>query len=110
MKWLVLAFLLMGEEEAAQQRTRPRCAEQTQGYFWPEEANHDRQALRQAVRCGTLQVCSRGFWRYRWQPVSTPYWRLSGAPVPADCADADAAALKIQTAGPTESAVPDPTN
>ncbi len=65
----------------------PRCGQSLRGTFWPEEANGSREARQHAPNCGELKICTRGLWRFRWEPVGIPYWRLAGGKAPAGCAE-----------------------
>jgi hypothetical protein len=55
---------------AAAPETRPACNSETVGRMWPAEANTDPIALHKFSRAGSLWVCSRGTWRYRWTQPS----------------------------------------
>jgi hypothetical protein len=64
---------------------RPRCDKTSQGQFWPPRTNQERGERQKAIRCGTLQVCAHKGWRYRWEPVGEPYWRLAKTTPPEAC-------------------------
>jgi hypothetical protein len=55
---------------------RSACTRETQGRFWPEQANTDRKLARELTRSGELQICSRGFFRYNWEPLTVNYQTL----------------------------------
>ena len=45
---------------------RPPCSKQAAGQFWPAEANSDSNLARKLSREGTLEICTRTAWSYRW--------------------------------------------
>jgi hypothetical protein len=65
----LIAFLACGCA-FAQQAERPACTSKLSGAFWPEEANRDPRLAIRLSREGTLEICSRGSWRFRWSLVS----------------------------------------
>ena len=69
MKKLVVA-LLFGAVCFAQDAQKPACNAHTQGRFWPEEANDNREVRRNLFQSGELEMCSLTVWRYKWQRVS----------------------------------------
>lgn len=65
---------------------RPRCDRSRQGQLWPEEANVKSSARNRAQKCGQLLMCTEGVWRLDWEPVSVPFWMMTGNRLaPADC-------------------------
>ena len=48
----------------------PKCEKATRTLFWPEEANNDARAAVRLAREGKLLMCTRGTFRYKWQPVA----------------------------------------
>lgn len=70
---------------AAQDTERPACDQARRGQLWPSGANQDRTALKQALHCGELKICSRGLWKFRWEAVGVPMWQLAGQQAPAAC-------------------------
>jgi hypothetical protein len=67
---------------------RPACDATTAGSLFPEAANHDSQLRKKFSRCGELEVCTRGRWHFRWQPVTVRLDQLRGGsqlPKPAGC-------------------------
>jgi len=69
MKYMVL-FTLLGAMCFARQEPKPACNAKSQGRFWPEEANADRQATRRFYQSGELEMCSLDGWKYRWKRIS----------------------------------------
>ncbi len=64
---------------------RSACNKQTQGLFWPDNANRDRKLASQLMRSGDLHLCTRGIFRYNWQPLTVSYRSLlakTKAPAP----------------------------
>ncbi len=55
---------------------RSACNKQTQGLFWPDKANTDRKLASQLMRSGDLHLCTRGIFRYSWQPLTVNYQTL----------------------------------
>ncbi len=49
---------------------RSACTKQTRGRLWPQEANASRAAALQLMRSGEVYMCSYGWLRYRWEPLS----------------------------------------
>ena len=49
---------------------RPACNAQTSGRMWPEAANRDHKIVSKLARCGDLLICTRGVWRYHWEPLT----------------------------------------
>ena len=49
---------------------RPACNAEQTGLMWPLAANTNPSLVRQLAREGTLWICSRGSWRYRWEQPS----------------------------------------
>ena len=80
-KWLLVVACGLGV--AAQEP--PRCGRSLRGTLWPEEANENREARQDALKCGELRICTRGLWRFRWEPVGGPYGKLGGGKAPAGC-------------------------
>lgn len=75
----------------------PPCNRKLAGAFDPPEAAHDATVRREAIRCGTLRICTRNVWRYRWERVSVPYSELAGKGKV--CEVRQAAAPQPETAG-----------
>ena len=88
------ALLLCTAIGFASDSVRPQCNSRNRGRFWPEEANRSGAAARQAARCGELQMCTIGLWRYGWQNLTVSYARLASTsnPAPAGCRASDAPA------------------
>jgi hypothetical protein len=67
---------------------KPACNAETAGRWWPEGANQDPALRKKMARCGELQICARGHWRYRWEPLTVRLDQLRGGeslPKPAGC-------------------------
>jgi len=67
---------------------KPTCDATNAGALFPEAANHDSQLRKKFSRCGELEVCTRGRWHFRWQPVTVRLDQLRGGsqlPKPAGC-------------------------
>jgi hypothetical protein len=62
---------------------RSACTRETQGQYWPEKANTDRKLAAQLMRSGELQMCSRGFFRYNWEPLTISYRTMAAKKQPA---------------------------
>lgn len=75
---LLIVFVVMAWPGLGEESAKPACNTGNQGRLWPEAANVDRQAARRAERCGELQVCTRGVWRYRWEPLTVHVQQLAG--------------------------------
>jgi hypothetical protein len=71
---------LFGTVCLAGEAERPPCNAKQRGRLWPEEANTSREASRRAERCGNLQMCAVGVWRYRWQPLTVHVSQLGKGP------------------------------
>ncbi len=72
----------------ASQDQKPACNAGNVGRLWPEAANHDPKLLKKMARCGELELCTHGFWRYRWESLTVRLDQLRGAshlPKPAGC-------------------------
>lgn len=70
---------------------RPRYDRNRQGQLWPEEANVKSSARNRAAKCGQLLMCTEGAWKLDWEPVSVPFWMLTGNRLaPAECKAAPA--------------------
>jgi len=50
--------------------TKPACNSSLRGHFWPAAADSDPKLARRLSQCGSLEVCSVGRFRYKWQPVT----------------------------------------
>lgn len=85
MRRICLLALIGGAALAAE--APPRCGQQLRGTLWPARANDSRDARRQALACGELRICTRGLWRFHWEPVGVPYWRVAGMKAPEGCAE-----------------------
>jgi hypothetical protein len=72
-----LLSLIVCAAGLAQEAERPACNAGNLGQFWPAEADHDRRLAAQLSRCGELQICKRGAWRYRWEALSVRVDQLS---------------------------------
>ena len=69
MRWSVL-LVLLAFPCFPQDARKPSCNARNRGRLWPEQANTDRDFARRAARCGELEMCTRGVWRYGWQPLT----------------------------------------
>jgi hypothetical protein len=78
-RWLVL-MILCGSIVSAEHAGRPACNERNVGLFWPDQANWDRQAAKQAVHCGELLLCTRGVWTHSWQAFTVNVTQLGKGP------------------------------
>jgi hypothetical protein len=67
LSFLTAATLLFGLPPDA---LKPACNSENIGRMWPEAANHDHKSVGKLARCGELQICTRGAWRYHWQPLT----------------------------------------
>ncbi len=56
------------------------CSEKTMGQFWPVEANTSRTAAREAEQRGELYICTKGVWKYTWQPLTVHVSELARKP------------------------------
>lgn len=77
-----------------------KCDRQTAGSFWPEAANRDPAARKQAERCGTLLYCARTTFGWKWQALTVSLQSMiaRAAGVEAACAAGVAApATKIES-------------
>jgi hypothetical protein len=67
---------------------KPACSAKIAGQLWPEAANHDPALRKKLSRCGELELCTRGIWRYRWESLTVRIDQLRGGsqlPKPAGC-------------------------
>jgi hypothetical protein len=90
-------FLLAGESIPVTNPIKPKCDAKTAGELWPAEANKDRMLSAKLARCGELQICVRGHYKYRWESPTVRVDQLSpraGKPIPAEC-DASAPFEKV---------------
>jgi hypothetical protein len=71
---VLLAMTCFSEEVV-----KPPCNAQNRGQLWPLESNYDHQAARRAERSGTLEICSPGIWKYRWQSLTVHVSQLGAA-------------------------------
>ena len=69
MRWFV-ALVLLAIPCCAGEAGKPPCNKQNRGRLWPDQANTDPAALKQAGQRGELQMCTLGAFRYRWQPLT----------------------------------------
>jgi len=77
---IVAALLLVaGLPCFSEDARRPACEKQNRGRLWPEQANNDHALARLAGQCGELQMCSRGTWKYGWQPLTVHISQLGKA-------------------------------
>ena len=67
---LLCAMLTFGDS------AKPVCNSQSLGTFWPESANSDRRNLYALSHTGELELCTRGFYKYRWQSLTVSYQEL----------------------------------
>jgi hypothetical protein len=72
---LLLALSLVSSSISSKP-PRSTCTRETQGRYWPEKANTDRKLAGQLMRSGELQMCSRGLFRYNWEPLTVSYRAL----------------------------------
>jgi hypothetical protein len=56
------------------------CNAHNRGRFWPEQANTDSAFASKAARCGELEICSRGNWKYGWQLLTVHVDKLGKSP------------------------------
>jgi hypothetical protein len=81
--WITVGLLIAAASLAEQ---KPACNKSNHGRFWPEAANSSAEARRTAARDGSLEMCSYGIWKYRWEPLTVNVQRLADArkvPAPA---------------------------
>jgi len=67
---------------------KPACNAKTAGQLWPEVANRDPALRKKLSRCGELELCTRGNWRYHWESLTVRIDQLRGGsqlPKPAGC-------------------------
>jgi hypothetical protein len=87
----LLSILILAAESAPPLTAgRPACTAAIAGEFWPEQANKDHKLAAKLARCGQLQMCTRGYLRYRWNSPTIRLDQLSkhsGRPIPAECGD-----------------------
>jgi hypothetical protein len=57
---------------------KPECNRKNAGKLWPQAANRDRGSLSKLARCGELQICTRGVWRYHWESLTVRVDQLRG--------------------------------
>jgi len=69
-KYSILFLVLLTTPCFPEANEKPRCNAHSLGRFWPDEANTDSAFARQAARCGELEICSRGNWKYSWQMLT----------------------------------------
>lgn len=62
---------------AAAEPAKPVCTAKLRGRFWPAAANSDRTAARRSFQDGSLQICTAGLWRFRWENLSVNYQELT---------------------------------
>ncbi len=62
---------------AAAENAKPQCNAKNRGSLWPAQANTDPAAARKALRCGELQMCTAGTWKYRWEPMTVSLSQLT---------------------------------
>jgi hypothetical protein len=61
----------------AAENAKPQCNAKSRGTLWPAQANTDPAAARKALRCGELQMCTAGTWKYRWEPMTVSVSQLA---------------------------------
>jgi hypothetical protein len=86
-------LLLAAESAPSTILPRPPCTAANAGDFWPDQANKDHKLAAKLARCGELQICSRGFFRFRWDFPTVRVDQLSknpGTRIPAECSDGQA--------------------
>lgn len=69
MKYVTL-MTLFGAMCFAEDARKPVCNAQSQGQFWPEEANFSKDTARQLYQRGELEMCTLAVWKYRWEHIS----------------------------------------
>lgn len=57
---------------------KPACNSHTVGKLWPDAANEDAKLRKKMARCGELELCTRGQWRYRWEALTVRLDQLRG--------------------------------
>jgi hypothetical protein len=57
---------------------KPACTERLAGQLWPEAANRDPLLRKKMARCGELEMCTRGLWRYHWEALTVRLDQLRG--------------------------------
>jgi hypothetical protein len=83
---------------------KPACNAGSVGRLWPEAANHDPKLRKKMARCGELELCTRGIWRYRWESLTVRLDQLPGGsrlPKPAACEASPELAIEPNSAGST---------
>ncbi len=80
---------------AAAEDSRPACNAVNLGRLWPESANHDPKLRKKMARCGELELCTRGIWRYHWESLTVRLDQLPGGFKLAKPAGCDASPEKV---------------
>lgn len=73
-----LVLLALGVSWAAAEEPRPACNKNNVGQLWPNAANRDHVVLSKMARCGELEICTRGVWRYSWERLTVRLDQLRG--------------------------------
>lgn len=74
---MIYVLLLPAAAQGAVEPERPACSSALEGQFWPLQANSDRKLASKLARCGQLDMCSRGMFRYRWRSMTVRVDQLS---------------------------------
>ncbi len=92
MRFLLLVFLCslpIAWAAAPAAAEKPACNAHSVGSLWPAidwpsnassvNANQNGEASDNPARNGTLEICTRGLYRYRWQSLTVSYQKLMEA-------------------------------
>jgi len=63
---------------SASDNPKPPCNRENAGRLWPDAANHDANSRRKSARCGELERCMHGLWRYHWESLTVRLDQLRG--------------------------------
>jgi hypothetical protein len=88
---------------------KPACNAGNLGSLWPEAANHDPRLRKKMARCGELELCTHGIWRYRWESLTVRIDQLRGGkalPKPAGCEGPQDAVRDVNGGGSERPASP----
>jgi len=57
----------------------PICNKDRQDMMWPEAANYDKTFLLMVARAGSLEMCVKSEWGYKWEKPVVKVHRSSNA-------------------------------
>lgn len=107
MRCLLLLVLGAGLAAAAPDAGKPTCTGSLRGSFWPDDANHDRAAARRYARDGSLEICTSGLWRFKWERLGVNYQDLLRRHAPAHAATRKDTGQTLLSPGPAPSGSPE---